>query len=884
MSAFTEVFAWGGDHFGQLGQGTQSPGKTYTLPRLCSFNILIRELACGDEHTAFADSHGYVYTMGSNSEGRLGVGDRSIKQSASPCLVEGVSRVVMLDCGWGHTVAVTEDGAAYTWGMGEHGELGLGSTESHWEPKRVSIDARVITASCGARHTALICTDSQSSRSLYVFGSGEAGQLGTGGRGRELLPVRVSIGEEVKQVSCGIFQTGLVTVQGKLYMTGGNSFGQLGLGTRKSSNTLQRVTFFSSIAVAKVACGHHTAAITESGELYIWGTGVFGEVISPQKQAISAIIRDISVGGGFGAALDSSRKVWVWGSNENGELGQGDYEARASPVALAHLSSRRVRLVSCGGCSAIALGADISEGTRTQSPNTARTSSRSPYRPSSSKSPIRSGDRPLTTERGYRSPLPYQRPLDMSRVEDESFERAKIDLQRSEDHRRTEISTGRQEAYSARMRELEEILRRKDAELADAKSRIDRIKADSEDTNRSLEGQMQVLLRQTQSVSSENQRIRQELEARSSDVMRLKQSQASLIEANSKLARDHSSSQQLLEDLQRRTETEAKFKDSYIAQTSRLREDYERQLQALQTHLEEEVVLRKQVTQDLELATSHRRRLEDSLNGYQGRIESLTEEKRRLEGEGGLVEQLKEAVVALERDLDAERSENMELKGRLEASQANGKSQDMLESAVSELKYQIEAMHRQNHDQTLEIDTLRLDLRDKSEDIQRLQRENAELREAITTAELKNRELFTNFERELTTRAKDYREKTINMLNSPKSPKNMSPKPSSALRSDRYRGSPGLNLSVVSEKSPLGAMSTRRGLVEASKSPETSARAQERLSPPTFREGNAMRIGVKSSITEIREKLASLQQNKSLLEAKMRDFERKIKPGSEETD
>jgi len=45
-----------------------------------------------------------------------------------------------------------------------------------------------------------------------------------------------------------------------------------------------------------------------------------------------------------------------------------------------------------------------------------------------------------------------------------------------------------------------------------------------------------------------------------------------------------------------------------------------------------------------------------------------------------------------------------------------------------------------------------------------------------------------------------------------------------------------------------------------------------------------MRIGVKSSITEIREKLASLQQNKSLLEAKMRDFERKIKPGSEETD
>jgi len=438
MSGFTEVFAWGGDHFGQLGQGTPSPGKTYTLPRLCSFNIVIRELACGDEHTAFADSHGNVYTMGSNSEGRLGVGDRSIKQSASPCLVEGVNRVVTLDCGWGHTAAVTEEGAVYTWGMGEHGELGLGSTESHWQPVKVSMDARVRLASCGARHTAVIGTDSQGSRSLYVFGSGEAGQLGTGRRERELLPVRLSTSEEVKQVSCGIFQTGFITVQGKLYMTGGNSFGQLGLGTRKSSNTPQRVPFFSGMAVAKVACGHHTAAVTEAGELFIWGSGVFGEFISPQKQSISATIRDISVGGGFGAALDSSRKVWVWGSNENGELGQGDYEARVSPVLLAHLSSRRVRLVSCGGCAAIALGADVSEGMRSgrnQSPNTARTSSRSPYRPSNSKSPLKAADRPLTTERGYRSPLPYQRPLDMSRVEDESFERSRLDLQRSEDHR-----------------------------------------------------------------------------------------------------------------------------------------------------------------------------------------------------------------------------------------------------------------------------------------------------------------------------------------------------------------------------------------------------------------------------------------------------------------
>ena len=43
MEGYTEVFAWGGDHFGQLGLGGKTTGKTYSSPRFCSFNILIKE-------------------------------------------------------------------------------------------------------------------------------------------------------------------------------------------------------------------------------------------------------------------------------------------------------------------------------------------------------------------------------------------------------------------------------------------------------------------------------------------------------------------------------------------------------------------------------------------------------------------------------------------------------------------------------------------------------------------------------------------------------------------------------------------------------------------------------------------------------------------------
>jgi X-linked retinitis pigmentosa GTPase regulator len=53
---FTEVFSWGGDHSGQLGLGTNPLGKTYPVPRYCTYNIAIRQISCGDDHSAFITS------------------------------------------------------------------------------------------------------------------------------------------------------------------------------------------------------------------------------------------------------------------------------------------------------------------------------------------------------------------------------------------------------------------------------------------------------------------------------------------------------------------------------------------------------------------------------------------------------------------------------------------------------------------------------------------------------------------------------------------------------------------------------------------------------------------------------------------------------------
>lgn len=55
---FTEIFSWGNDKQGQLGLGQRlSQGKQmHPVPRFCSYNIPISQVACGQSHSVFITS------------------------------------------------------------------------------------------------------------------------------------------------------------------------------------------------------------------------------------------------------------------------------------------------------------------------------------------------------------------------------------------------------------------------------------------------------------------------------------------------------------------------------------------------------------------------------------------------------------------------------------------------------------------------------------------------------------------------------------------------------------------------------------------------------------------------------------------------------------
>lgn len=71
---------------------------------------------------------GYVYSMGSNVDCKLGLGNTDLRSVNVPTLVDGICNIVKVSAGNAHTVALGSDGSAYTWGQSFYGALGLASS------------------------------------------------------------------------------------------------------------------------------------------------------------------------------------------------------------------------------------------------------------------------------------------------------------------------------------------------------------------------------------------------------------------------------------------------------------------------------------------------------------------------------------------------------------------------------------------------------------------------------------------------------------------------------------------------------------------------------------------------------------------------------------
>nr|XP_023679734.1 X-linked retinitis pigmentosa GTPase regulator-like isoform X1 [Paramormyrops kingsleyae]XP_023679735.1 X-linked retinitis pigmentosa GTPase regulator-like isoform X1 [Paramormyrops kingsleyae] len=268
-------------------------------------------------------------------------------------------KALKICCGDDHTALITGNGKLYMFGVNNWGQLGLGTKAAVNKPTCVKAlkTEKVKLAACGRNHT-LVYT---SRGNLYVAGGNSEGQLGLGDCKERVSFERLPFfrgREAIKMLAAGCNTSAALTGEGKLFMWGDNREGQIGLGNE--SRALKPRDVAVGRPVTWVSCGCcHSAFVTVDGHLYTFGECGGGRLGLPPKQwdshrvpqvvqGIPDRVTQVACGGGHTVAL-TERDIYSFGMGQFGQLGHGTFVFQASlPRLVDHFQKGKVRQVVCG--------------------------------------------------------------------------------------------------------------------------------------------------------------------------------------------------------------------------------------------------------------------------------------------------------------------------------------------------------------------------------------------------------------------------------------------------------------------------------------------------------------------------------------------------------
>lgn len=333
------VWSWGRNNFGQLGNGKHSKKNIPVLVKELEDVIAI---AAGTWHSMALKSDGTVWTWGLNNYGQLG--DGTFRNRKTPVQVKNLTDVIAIAGGYLHSLALKSDGTVWAWGSNWSGQLGnetiVGASEI---PIQVNSLSNISAIACGGDHSLAIRS---SDGTIWAWGNNFYGQLGNGSGTNTTAPVLVNGLSDVSKVNGGYIHSLALVSDGSVWTWGNNRYGQLGDGsTREERRTPVQVMNIDSITSIS-ARGWHNLALHSEGKVFSWGNnsnGQLGDGTRTERHIPVEVkeledITDISTGWQHSLALKSDGTVWAWGDNKFGQLGDGTFKDRKTPVPVKNFS------------------------------------------------------------------------------------------------------------------------------------------------------------------------------------------------------------------------------------------------------------------------------------------------------------------------------------------------------------------------------------------------------------------------------------------------------------------------------------------------------------------------------------------------------------------
>ena len=375
--------AWGSGSSGQLGNNgtaTSNVPVAVTASGVLA-NRTVIAMAAGQSHTLALCADGTLAAWGSNSSGQLG--NNSAVNSSVPVAVNTAGvlagrTVIAVAAGQNHSMALCSDGTIASWGTNSNGELGNNSTVSSSVPVAVSTAGTplatrsVVGVAAGGHHSLARCSDG----TVAAWGFNNNGQLGNNSTTSSSVPVAVSTAgtplatRSVTALAAGFYHTLALCADGTVAAWGFNANSQLGNNSTVNSSVPVAVstagTPLAGRTVTAVAAGsYHSMALCSDGVLAAWGSngnGQLGDGSAVQRAVPVAvqtsgtplsgrIVSTIAAGEANSLAMCSDGALTAWGFNGLGGLGNGGSTDCTIPVAVSTASlatSERFVLVAGG--------------------------------------------------------------------------------------------------------------------------------------------------------------------------------------------------------------------------------------------------------------------------------------------------------------------------------------------------------------------------------------------------------------------------------------------------------------------------------------------------------------------------------------------------------
>ena len=302
----------------------------------------------------------YVYVMGGNAYGQLGVGDTANKMTPvrmnlkNPSNVAITAREVYTGENNQQAFVLGSDNFVYSMGYNADGELGVNSTSSVITPARMQLKNPsnvAITAVSVTSGNATYITGSDGY--LYATGKNGSGELGNGTTTRSLVPVRVNLKDAanvlLKPTKVVSFSSAAYAIasDGYAYAWGDNTYGRLGNGNSTnqlnpvklqpagaSGNNMMRDIAMMDFTVYMVTTSYNTYAAGDNyyGQI---GNGTTLDQFTPQLPLLPRLPKTDIVMKAYTSAfttlsIATDGFVYASGANNGGQLGIGTSQSRAS--------------------------------------------------------------------------------------------------------------------------------------------------------------------------------------------------------------------------------------------------------------------------------------------------------------------------------------------------------------------------------------------------------------------------------------------------------------------------------------------------------------------------------------------------------------------------